>query len=68
MYIAHLIRSLPFALSDSESQKLRDIESTGVPQPVSRILTSLAQESIFRRRDTSKEAKFDEAAISQSSV
>ena len=68
MYIPALIRSRLFELADPESQQLRDIESTGVPQPMSRILTSLAQESIFRRRDTSKEAKFDEAAISQSSV
>lgn len=54
-------------LADSESQQPRDIESTGIPQHSSRILTSLAQQSVFRRRDTSKEAKCDQAAIFQSS-
>ena len=68
MYIPALIRSRPFELADPESQQLRDIESTSVPQHMSRILTSLAQKSSFRQQDTWKEAKFDEAAISQSSV
>jgi hypothetical protein len=55
------------SLTDSELQQPRDIESTGIPQHWSRILTSLAQESVFRRRDTSKEAKCNQAAIFHSS-
>jgi hypothetical protein len=50
---------------DFDSLPSREIESTGIPQQLSHILNPLAKGTFFRRQDTSKEAKCDQAVTFQ---
>jgi hypothetical protein len=50
---------------DSESLPSREIESTGIRQQLSHILNPLVKGTVFRRQDTSKEAKCDQAVTFQ---